>query len=108
MTVDSDTGVVQWTPGEAAIGDNPVTVRVEDQGGLSDLQSFTIGVNSSNHAPTAGNDSYEVNEDAVLVVDLPGVLDNDDDSDILHPAAPSHILCRAPCRRLPTNSEWAL
>ena len=44
MTIDASTGLVQWTPTNAQVGDNSVSVRVEDTGGLFDTQSFTIDV----------------------------------------------------------------
>lgn len=43
MTIDSATGVIDWTPNSAQIGDNPVTVKVSD-GALDITQSFTIEV----------------------------------------------------------------
>ena len=50
MTINSTTGVINWTPTSAQIGDNAVTVEVSD-GKLSDTQSFTVIVSESNHAP---------------------------------------------------------
>ena len=44
MTIDSTTGVIIWTPTNADAGNNPVTVRVTDSGGLFDTQSFVIAV----------------------------------------------------------------
>ena len=42
MTVDPATGLIEWTPDATQVGDNDVTVRVEDTGGQFDTQSFTI------------------------------------------------------------------
>ena len=47
MSINSDTGLIQWTPGGAQVGNNPVTVRVEDAGGLFDTQNFTVAVASA-------------------------------------------------------------
>ena len=38
MTIDANTGVIQWTPSNEQVGSNPVTVRVQDTGGLFDAQ----------------------------------------------------------------------
>ena len=43
MTIDSATGLIDWTPAFVQIGDHTVTVNVSD-GSLSDTQSFTITV----------------------------------------------------------------
>src|SRR3989441_217147 len=55
MTLDSDTGVLTWTPSEAqGPSTYVITVRVTDNGSppLSDTKSFTIIVNEVNAAPT--------------------------------------------------------
>ena len=44
MTINSTTGVINWTPTSAQIGDNNVTAKVSD-GDLFDTQSFIITVN---------------------------------------------------------------
>ena len=44
MTIDPGDGVISWTPTNGQLGDNPVTVRVEDQDGLFDTQGFVISV----------------------------------------------------------------
>ena len=50
MTINSSSGLIQWTP--AAEGDNNVTVRVDDGNGGFDTQSFVISVGPANQAPT--------------------------------------------------------
>ena len=51
MTINSTTGLINWTP--ASTGDYNVTVRVSD-GSLSDTQSFIITVTQTpNQSPTA-------------------------------------------------------
>jgi RHS repeat-associated protein len=44
MSIDSVTGLLQWTPTASQVGQNSVTVRVRDLGGLSDTQTFQITV----------------------------------------------------------------
>jgi hypothetical protein len=52
MTVDPASGEIQWTPTNAQVGSNDVTVRVEDTGGLFDTQIFSINVINVNDPPT--------------------------------------------------------
>lgn len=52
MSIDAVTGLISWTPGQGDAGEHPVEVNVEDTERLSDTQSFTIGVNQPNYAPT--------------------------------------------------------
>jgi RHS repeat-associated protein len=42
MTIDSSTGVVQWTPTSAQIGDYQVTIAVQDPFGNVGQQNFTL------------------------------------------------------------------
>ena len=44
MEIDSSTGVVRWVPLSSQTGDNAVSVKVSDENGASDIQSFTISV----------------------------------------------------------------
>ena len=44
MSINSSTGLIQWTPASGQVGGNNVTVRVQDQGGQFATQSFTIQV----------------------------------------------------------------
>ncbi len=46
MTINSTSGLIQWTPNASQIGDNNVTARVADSGGLFDTQSFVVSVQS--------------------------------------------------------------
>jgi RHS repeat-associated protein len=52
MTINTTTGLIEWTPSAAQVGQQNVTVRVQDQGGLFATQSFTITVLIPNHAPS--------------------------------------------------------
>ena len=44
MTIDPNSGLINWTPDNFQIGNIPVAIRVEDPKGLSDTQSFTVRV----------------------------------------------------------------
>ncbi len=51
MSIDPVSGLIEWTPGDAQAGSQPVSVRVVDQGGLPAVQNFTIIVGPPNHPP---------------------------------------------------------
>ncbi|HEX9001978.1 MAG TPA: putative Ig domain-containing protein, partial [Blastocatellia bacterium] len=52
MTINSATGLIQWTPSAAQTGNQNVTVRAHDFSGASATQSFTINVVASLLPPT--------------------------------------------------------
>ncbi|UCG68634.1 MAG: tandem-95 repeat protein, partial [Thermoplasmata archaeon] len=52
MIINSNTGLIQWTPINSQVGTNPVTVVVSDESGSTDSQIFTITVSNTNDAPT--------------------------------------------------------
>ena len=52
MTINATTGVISWTPTNAQVGANAVTVRVRDAALAAATQSFTITVANTNDAPT--------------------------------------------------------
>jgi hypothetical protein len=82
MTIDGATGVITWAPAADQGGRQPVTVRVQDPGGLFATQSFVVQVAStSEHAPVARDDAYSVLLGESLSVPVPGVLGNDTDPD---------------------------
>lgn len=81
MTIDATTGVITWTPGSSQIGQQSVTVRVQDQFGAADTQTFVINVANVNDAPQAFDDSYQVDQDTPLNVAAAGLLANDADID---------------------------
>jgi|CXWL01.1.fsa_nt_gi hypothetical protein len=56
MTINGTSGAISWTPSNAQVGNNSVTVRVTDSGtpALTGDQSFTIAVANTNDAPTLG------------------------------------------------------
>ena len=51
MTIDTASGLINWTPSDAQLGDNPVTVRVADGAGGFATQSFQVSVIDDNVAP---------------------------------------------------------
>lgn len=51
MNINSADGTISWTPTNSQVGDNAVTVVVEDPAGASDSQSFTVTVANTNDAP---------------------------------------------------------
>ena len=51
MGVNPQTGEIQWTPTANQVGDNTVSLRVVDLGGLFQFQDFTIAVANVNDAP---------------------------------------------------------
>ena len=53
MTINTVSGLIQWTPAASQLGDNAVTVRVTDDGGLFDTQAFTIAVVAAGEPPVA-------------------------------------------------------
>lgn len=51
MSIEGDTGRVEWTPEAGQGGTHPVTIRAADQGGASTEQSFQLTVATSNEVP---------------------------------------------------------
>jgi uncharacterized repeat protein (TIGR01451 family) len=91
--MDQQSGIFTWTPLEVQGPDvYTVTVRVTDSGfpPLSAFEQVRITVAEVNVAPVAVDDQYETDEDTPLVVETPGVLDNDHDPDL--PANPLTVL----------------
>ncbi len=55
MILDATTGLLQWTPTAAQLGAHTITVTVQDAGGLTASQSFTLTVMPPNHPPVIGS-----------------------------------------------------
>jgi len=51
MTIDSGTGLIEWTPTQDQVGTHAVTVEVDDGNGGTDSQSFTITVKEADLTP---------------------------------------------------------
>lgn len=77
----SNNGAFIYTPSLNYTGVDTFTYRVTDGVLTSDVATVTITVTPVNDAPVAVNDSYSVNEDAILFVQTPGILANDTDVD---------------------------
>jgi len=72
-------------PGETAA--DSFTYTIGDGNGGTGTATVTITVAGVNVPPVANDDAYETDEDTVLVVPAPGVLDNDYDADGHTPSA---------------------
>ncbi|MEP7181304.1 MAG: RHS repeat-associated core domain-containing protein [Betaproteobacteria bacterium] len=68
---------LSWPTTGKSPGDYAVTVKVTDNGGLSDQKSFTVTLQQSAPPPVAKDDSYSVKVAQTLTVPPPGVLGND-------------------------------
>ncbi|WP_158265103.1 Ig-like domain-containing protein [Blastopirellula marina] len=62
-------------------GEESFTYTAADASGLMSTATVIITVNGVNNAPVTGDDAYATNEDAVLSISSPGVLENDTDAD---------------------------
>jgi hypothetical protein len=78
--IDPETGEFTWTPTHEQVGEHEITLCVSD-GELEDCQTFTITVIAVNASPVAVEDEYTLNQDEILNVAAPGVLENDSDPD---------------------------
>jgi len=74
-------GSFTYTPAPNVTGTDSFTYRASDGILISSLTTVTITVNAVNDAPTAAEDAYSTAEDTNLMVDAPGVLDDDSDPD---------------------------
>lgn len=73
MTIDTATGVIDWTPTMAQLGGNPVTVTVTDFHGLTASQSYTVTVDAA-----AGSVFFSTLQNATV----PGVVSPYNNADI--------------------------
>ncbi|MFN0038823.1 MAG: tandem-95 repeat protein, partial [Burkholderiales bacterium] len=72
-------GTYTYTPAGNYFGADAFTYRIRDEELESGVATVTINVTPVNDAPVAADDAYSVDEDAVLVVTVPGLLANDQD-----------------------------
>jgi ribosomal protein S6E (S10) len=81
MTIDPNSGIIDWTPDDSHVGPNSVTVLVSDGNGGSDTQSFTINVADANDQPGITSTAIIVaTEDTQYTYDVNAL---DPDMDIL-------------------------
>ena len=82
LTLGSD-GAFSYTPEANFHGSDSFTYMANDGKADSNIATVTITVNATadNTSPVAENDSYSVNEDEVLNITAPGVLENDTDAE---------------------------
>jgi len=73
-------GSFRYVPNPNFSGVDSFTYRASDATLSSGLGTVTIQVQPCNDAPYAANDSYNLNEDAILNIAAPGILANDRDS----------------------------
>jgi VCBS repeat-containing protein len=74
-------GSFTYTPEADFADEDSFTYRASDGTATSEPATVTVTVTPANDAPVATNDEFEAGEDEELVVDAPGVLDNDTDVD---------------------------
>jgi VCBS repeat-containing protein len=74
-------GSFSYVPTINYSGSDSFTYKANDGVADSNVATVSITVHFVNAAPVASNDAYNVNEDTTLVVAVPGVLGNDNDSD---------------------------
>lgn len=79
MTINPDSGAIDWSPAEANIGAFDVAVEVRDQFGSAAFGSFIVQVLDINRAPLALDDSFDAQRGITLSVPAGGVLSNDSD-----------------------------
>jgi regulator of extracellular matrix RemA (YlzA/DUF370 family) len=77
MTIDAQTGLISWTPSNAQVGANPVTVSVADNGSpvLSVSQNFTVTVEVTvaSPIPQAGWTLVSVDSEETIQEDGAGI-----------------------------------
>ncbi len=67
MTVDSATGIVQWTPTQSDVGSTSISVRIADGNGGENLHNYTLVVANTNDAPSiSSTPDTTANEDALF------------------------------------------
>jgi VCBS repeat-containing protein len=80
LTLNAD-GSLTYTPAADFNGGDSFTYRASDGSLTSSPATVRITVNPVNDAPVAANDTYTVQQNAILSVPAPGVLGNDSDVD---------------------------
>ena len=80
MTIDPDTGALDWTPQPDQANTADVVIQAMDTAGASDFGSFQVTATPLNVGPSANDDVYIARRGETLVIAAPeGVLSNDSD-----------------------------
>lgn len=79
MATDNLDNTVTYTPDAGFVGTDSFTYTIDDGFGASVTATVTVDV--TNQAPVAVDDVFATDQDTVLNVAAPGVLDNDSDAD---------------------------
>jgi VCBS repeat-containing protein len=77
----NDDGSFTYTPDPGFTGEDVFRYRATDGQLKSKASKVTITVHPSNSPPIANDDTYDVDEDTVLSIGAPGLLQNDHDPD---------------------------
>jgi len=64
VTIASDSKSLRYTPAQNFVGTETFTYTVQNQSGASAQATVTVTVKNTNDPPTAGNDTFTVNEDS--------------------------------------------
>lgn len=78
VSVDTNTGLVSYTPNPDFAGTDTMVYRISDPGGLNGTATATFNVVNSNDPPVANNDVFNTTEDTPTSLN---VLANDTDID---------------------------
>ncbi len=79
-TVVRDGTVFTYTAPDGFVGSDSFVVAAND-GKDESLATIALNVRAANASPVAGNDEYDARGGVLLLVDAPGVLENDNDAD---------------------------
>jgi RHS repeat-associated protein len=80
MSINPDTGALNWTPQADQARSADVVIQVEDAAGATDFGSFIATANALNGSPVAIGDIYVARKGETLTIPTPeGVLLNDED-----------------------------
>ena len=80
LTLNPD-GSFTYTPPLLYLGPDSFTYRAFDGVDYSNVATVNINVGAGNNAPSAADDTYNINEDVTLALPAVGVLANDSDPD---------------------------
>ena len=70
MQINSATGLITWNPGISQVGVHNVVVKLTDQRGAFDTQSFTVTVISPTNKAPVVNAGPDVADDWIILADL--------------------------------------